>query len=305
MATFRLPPRTLVKRVGWNLHSSDPADVYEERGREHWLLIKSLLPVGWDFTGKRVLDFGAGAGRIVRHGLADEPAAAFWACDIDGRSTSWMQKHLSPPLNVFQTAQWPPTSCAPGSFDLIYAFSVWTHLVDEWSAWLLEMHRLLDPEGVLIITVFGPGIAAHGMLPIGDNVTGMNVLAPGTPWDGGGPLIVHSEWWLRTHWGRAFEIVELRPGQETGPPPLLGQGVVVMRKRDGEFTRADLERPEPGEPRELAAAQENVATLRAEVEELAAENRMFAASRSWRLGRPLRAVARVARRTLGRSAGEP
>ena len=39
-----LPPEALVRRVGWDLHSKDPADVYEQRGRQQWQLIRALLP---------------------------------------------------------------------------------------------------------------------------------------------------------------------------------------------------------------------------------------------------------------------
>src|SRR5271163_1031709 len=131
-----LPPDALVRRVGWDIHSLDPIDVYEERGLEHWQLIKSLLPPGWTFEGKRVLDFGCGAGRVVRHALTEYPAAELWGCDLDSRSVDWMRTHLSPPLHVFQTSEMPPTEQPDGHFHLIFAFSVFTHLPDSWSAWL-------------------------------------------------------------------------------------------------------------------------------------------------------------------------
>jgi len=289
-----LPPEVLIRRVGWDLHSRHPAEVYEERGREQWRLVKSLLPQGWTLEGRRVLDFGSGAGRIVRHALAEEPGADYWACDIDARSIAWMQAHLSP-LHAFQADEWPPTHLADGQFDLIFAFSVFTHLVDSWSAWLLELRRILAADGVMIVTVFGPGISMHGDIPVSEDKTGMNLLAPGTEWDAGGPMIVHSEWWLRAHWGRAFEITDLRRGNPAGAPPLLGQSILVMRKRPGSLTRADLERASPNEPRELAAAQQNIATLRHEVERLGGIVRVYATSRSWRLTAPLRAIARLVR----------
>ncbi len=295
MPTFPLPPEALQLRVGWDLHSDNPVEVYEQRGREQWGLVKSLLPEGWTFAGKRVLDFGCGAGRVVRHALSEDPDGSYWGCDIDERSVEWMRANLAPPLQVFRSEEWPPTPMADGHFDLIYAFSVFTHLLDSWSAWLLELHRLLARDGVLIVTVFGPGISSHGEVPVGEDINGMNVLEPGTEWEDGGPLIVHSEWWLRAHWGRAFEVVQLRHGDPAGSPPLFGQGVIVMRKRLGSFTREELERVVPDEPREFAAVLANVASLRAEVEQQAAEIRVFATSRSWRLTRPLRTIARLVR----------
>jgi SAM-dependent methyltransferase len=147
MRSFPLPPAALIRRVGWDLHTRDPAEAYEERGREQWRLIKSLLPADWTFEGKRILDFGCGAARVARHGILEDPSGEYWGCDIDSRSIDWMRDHLSPPLRVFQTEEWPPTQHADGQFDLIYAFSVFTHLLDSWSAWLLELHRFLDEDG--------------------------------------------------------------------------------------------------------------------------------------------------------------
>jgi SAM-dependent methyltransferase len=290
-----LPPEDLMSRVGWDTHARRPADVFEERGREQWRFVKSLLPADWSFSGRRVLDFGCGAGRVLRHAVAEDPQGEFWGCDIHDRSVEWLRGVLSPPLHIFQTADWPPMQQPDGQFDLIYAFSVFTHLVDSWSGWLLELHRVLKDDGVLIATVFGPGHDTFGSEPIVEDTVGMNVFFPSAEWDTGGPLIVHSEWWLRSHWGRAFQITELRPGSPDGSPPLFGQGVVVMRKRPAVLTTEELERADRNEPRELAAAKQNIASLRREV----ARNTVFLTSRSWRLTAPLRATARVLRKRIG------
>jgi predicted SAM-dependent methyltransferase len=43
-----------------------------------------------------------------------------------------------------------------GSFDLIYALSVFTHIPVQWQmAWLQELHRVLRPRGYLLCTVLG------------------------------------------------------------------------------------------------------------------------------------------------------
>jgi SAM-dependent methyltransferase len=49
----------------------------------------------------------------------------------------------------------PPTSFPEHSFDLIYLYSVFSHLPEEmhW-AWLKEFHRLLRPGGMLTATTF-------------------------------------------------------------------------------------------------------------------------------------------------------
>jgi hypothetical protein len=132
-------------------------------------------------------------------------------------------------------------------------------------------------------------------IPLDGEHVGMNVFSPYTGWEGGGPLIFHSEWWLRAHWGRAFEIVELRPGDPAGPPPLYGQSVLVMHKRPVVLSVAELELPEPDEPREFAALHANIASLSLELRWHA----VYSTSRSWRLTAPLRAVGRWLRRLRG------
>jgi hypothetical protein len=90
----------------------------------------------------------------------------------------------------------------------------------------------------------------------------------------------------------------------------------VMRKRDLDLTSADLERPED-DPREFAALRHNLRQLQREVFDLAVQavhernvreqevaelQRRYEESSSWRLTRPLRAGARLARSLrLGRA----
>lgn len=303
MAKVGLPPDRLMRRVGWFMGAGAPGEVFADRGREQWELVKALVPSEEDLAGRRVLDFGCGAGRMLRAAVAQDPEAEFWGCDTHAESIRWLERDLHGRARVFVTQEWPPMDVPDGQFDLIYAFSVFTHLVDSWSAWLLELHRVLRPSGLLVATVVGPG--RHTSLdgePVAEDIIGMNVLSPSKSWDAGGPLVVHSEWWLRAHWGRAFDILELRPGDQAHTPPQYGQAVLVMRRRPGSFSPGDLEAPEPGEPREIAALRQNVASLRREI----ARHTALTHSLSWRVTAPGRALGRLyrtRRRTLRRRAG--
>jgi hypothetical protein len=88
----------------------------------------------------------------------------------------------------------------------------------------------------------------------------MNVLNAGLPWAEGGPSVWHAPWWIRAHWGRVFEIEELRThGFTTGDA--TGPGVVLMRKRKVALTPDDLLTPEPSEPREFDYLRANVEQL--------------------------------------------
>jgi SAM-dependent methyltransferase len=279
----------------------DPAATYDAVGAASRQAILSLLPPEFSFEGKRVLDFGCGAGRVLRHFLAEAETAEVWGCDIHREGVEWLQANLSPPLRVFANEESPPLPFEEGSLDLVWALSVFTHLTDAWSAWLLELHRVLAPGGLLIATFCGSGAFWVDLDEDWDeDRTGMNVIHPWKPWNEGGPLVFHSEWWLRAHWGRAFEILELRRDGFAFPDG-YGQGAVVMRKLPVSLTIDDLERDERDEPREMAARRNNLRQLRtgdfgALRDRYAARIRAYEKSRSWRLTRPLRSLAAVSRR---------
>jgi SAM-dependent methyltransferase len=320
-----LPPMHLAARVGAT--HADNLALYEEFGVETRDEILALLPSHWSFEGKRVLDFGCGAGRTLRHFLREAEVGEVYGSDIDSESIAWLDEHLSPPLRVFRNGERPPLPLADESLDLIWAISVFTHLTYHWSAWLLELHRVLAPDGLLIATFHGRGaIAAFSEETWRADRISMNVLHHGQSWDRGGPTVLLSPWWLREHWGRLFEIVTLREDgfavrttRERKPESWGGQGVVLLRRKPVSMSIEQLEWIDPSEPRELIALRHNLAqvhlesyaarterdrlekqvaagtggeaALRARIEELENELSSLLTSESWRLTAPLRFAA--------------
>lgn len=280
-------------------------DSFEDDGRRARADILGSLPRDWTFEGKRVLDFGCGAGRVLRQFLDEAAVADMRGCDIDSASIQWLEENLAPPFTVIRNDEEPPLPWPDRSFDLIWALSVFTHITDRWSAWLLELHRLLDDGGLLFATFLGPGmlerVGAEGL--DGDRV-GMSVLHPAQTWDRGGPIVLHSPWWIEGHWGRAFEIESIHPSGFMEPAdPETGHGYVLLRKKAVTLRTADLERIDPREPREIAALQHAVEQLRREVRRLdrarehaEARAQTFERAVSWRATRPLRWARRVLRR---------
>jgi SAM-dependent methyltransferase len=250
VAPLPYPPLHLANRVGSLAGTPDPWLAYEDLGRRSRREIEGRLPAGWAWRGKRVLDFGCGAGRTLRQFAHEAGAGHFWGCDIDEASIAWLDTHLSPPFAVFVNGQQPPLPRDDASFDLIYAVSVFSHMARGWSAWLLELRRVLTDDGLLVVTFMGEGQARWLTGKAWDEKrTGMAVYGADNPLDDGGPMVLHSPWWIREHWGRAFEILELVPygfGVDPDDGPPLGQGTVLMRKRPGELTAADLERDSGG-----------------------------------------------------------
>ena len=262
-----LPPLEMAGRVGSLEGAPDPYEYYDHVGQRTREDLEALLPDDWSWEGKRVLDFGCGAGRTLRHFAPEAERAEIWGCDIHAESVEWIAANLVPPFHVFQNGESPPLDRPDGSFDLIWCVSVFTHLTDTWSAWMLELRRVLTADGLLIVTFMGEGMAQFLGREWDEERTGMHVLQLGQPWDLGGPMVLHSPWWIREHWGRAFDVLDVRPhGFATQPQD--GQGSVLLRNNGVPLTEAELERVEVGDERELRALQANLETMADEVREL-------------------------------------
>jgi SAM-dependent methyltransferase len=262
------PPFELAHRVGSLEDATDPFAYYDTLGRETRDAIVDRLPPDWTFDGKRILDFGCGAGRTLRHFAGEAATAEFWGCDIDEESVRWMEEHMSPPFHVFVNGEEPPLEQPDSSFDLIFAISVFTHLTSSWGRWLVELHRVLKPDGLLLVTFMGCGMSEEiAGEPWDAESFGMNVIRYGQSWDLGGPMVIHSPWWIEEHWGRAFEILSLAP-DGFAAKPWLDHGSVLMRKREQTIDPAELERIAPGDTREVSALAHNVQQLHGETLDL-------------------------------------
>ena len=282
----RLPPPHLASRVGPGPGQS-PLEAFDSEGASVRRHILRLLPPDWSFEDKRVLDFGCGSGRVLRHFLADAGHAELWGCDIDGPSIEWLQANLSPPVRCFQNGTEPPLPLESEYIDLMWATSVFTH-IEHWAGWLLELHRVLRPGGILVASFLGRGMwEARVREPYREDQVGMTVVGA---WRGPRADVLHSEWWLRAHWGRAFEVLDVaHPAPNPDGSPAVAHSYIALRKRSGHFTREALERIDPDEPREVLALETNVRVQRYELAALAEQ-------------RPLRELVRERLlRTLQRS----
>lgn len=301
-ASLPSPPLSLLQRTGW-LGQDATRRSYDEVSAGVKELMGAMLPGDWRWPGKRVLDFGCGAGRLMRQFAAEAEVAEFTGCDIHGASIDWLQQNLCPPFVAFQCSEEPVLPQPDGYFDLIYAISVYTHLTDNWAGWLLEHHRVLAEGGFLLVSFLGEGQIGPLIGEVWDeDRIGMNSLWAGKSWEKGGPIVFHSPWWLRAHWGRIFEIVELAP--RFGGDVPTGHGMVLLRRKSVQMTVGELERLEPHEPRETTALAHHVEQLRRETLALRAENEELRATASWKVTRPMRALKRsVARGDRNRDRG--
>jgi len=108
-------------------------------------------------TCAAILDFGCGCGRVIRHLAALAPRARLHGTDYNPALIRWCRTHLALPDATFSRNDLaPPTSLPDAGFDLVYAFSVFTHLTEPLQhAWLAELRRVTRPGGLILITTHG------------------------------------------------------------------------------------------------------------------------------------------------------
>lgn len=147
-----VPPARLLVGVGG---TADPARYLATGAAAFELMERALTRAGTDLSQlSRVLDFGCGCGRVLRH-WKDLPARELHAVDVDSAMVRWCREHLA--FAVPRTSSTsPPLPFAPESFDLTYAISVFTHL--EAAAqrdWMRELARITAVDRWLCLSVHG------------------------------------------------------------------------------------------------------------------------------------------------------
>ncbi len=120
------------------------------------VLLRGLEAVGVaDPTGLRVLDYGCGWGRITRlmpHGFGPGNVVGV---DVDAPLVDAARRCV-PDIAFEQIASMTPMPMADGSFDVIFANSVFSHLSARSHAFAMaEFHRLLGKDGIVVASTLG------------------------------------------------------------------------------------------------------------------------------------------------------
>ena len=117
-------------------------------------LKETFQMVGFELTAcKTILDIGCGCGRTLMWLMREFQSVRWYGTDVDRETIDWCRRFL--PHGAFQVDEiHPPLSAVAGSFDCVYGVSLFTHLSEpSQELWLKEIHRILRPGGLLILTL--------------------------------------------------------------------------------------------------------------------------------------------------------
>lgn len=175
----------------------------------------------------RVLDFGCGCGRVMRHWANVRPTR-FHGSDYNPRLVAWCRENLPfAEFNVNGLAA--PLPYADGQFDFLYTISVFTHLPEEMQHfWINELRRVLKVGGHALLTLLG---IRHSGRMVRDEMASFSAgklvvrhsAMPGT----NTCIVFHPEAYVRTRMIGGFEIVDFIPG---GAEDASFQDVYLMRR---------------------------------------------------------------------------
>jgi ubiquinone/menaquinone biosynthesis C-methylase UbiE len=130
---------------------------YLETGRTHARLFAEIIRKTLPNKQLAILEWGCGPARIIRHMRSNlsDVSVMLTGMDFNQRSITWNRDHV-PNVDFVVNDFLPPLSIASNSFDVVYNFSVLTHLSEAvQQAWLRELKRVLKPGGLLICTTHG------------------------------------------------------------------------------------------------------------------------------------------------------
>ncbi|MCW5716410.1 MAG: class I SAM-dependent methyltransferase [Bauldia sp.] len=148
----RFPPVAMQERI----HGHSDATAVREAFAFHRLVsdfaARLQSEIGRDTT---ILDFGSGWGRIVRPFMARTELNNIIGFEPNPLFVQ-VARALNPYVSFVSGSFGPPTVFADGRFDVIVAWSVFTHLpVPLGRRWLDELARILRPGGLLFVTAWG------------------------------------------------------------------------------------------------------------------------------------------------------
>lgn len=109
-----------------------------------------------DLKNKRILDWGCGPGRVIRHlPTIIGNGCEYYGTDYNDKSIEWCSKNL-PGIHFNKNNLEAILPYEDNFMDVIYGNSIFTHLSEQMHYdWFQELYRVLKPNGIMVLTTQG------------------------------------------------------------------------------------------------------------------------------------------------------
>lgn len=148
---FALPPQHLA----YDAYSAPNWEYYYRSGIQVAQgLTKLLKKYNGDISHIKVLEWGCGPARIIRHLPSFLGSMAeIYGTDYNFETIQWAKDHINGISGFYKNDLLPPLPFDNDTFDFVYAMSVFTHLSEESClTWIVEITRVLKDDGTLLFT---------------------------------------------------------------------------------------------------------------------------------------------------------
>lgn len=187
----------------------------------------------------KYFDFGGSTGRVFRHFAFQSAQWDVWSSDFKISSVEWNQLYYPPNIKVLLNNSNPSLPLTDNYFDLVTAYSVFTHINETETSWLLELRRILKVGGIAYISIHDEATWSDPEPQLKDTVekfrsdisdlkeipTGKTVVTfrDDDPYNCN---VFHCQDYIQKVWGRFFEICEIKSLCHNK------QAIVICRRRD-------------------------------------------------------------------------
>ncbi|KAA5533636.1 class I SAM-dependent methyltransferase [Taibaiella lutea] len=200
----------------------------KETAMELW---KEMQPYLDNKSAVKILDWGCGPARVVRHLPKILPQGSeIFGSDYNESYVKWCAAHI--PGVIFKDNQLePPLDFEAGFLDAVYALSIFTHLAEPTHhQWMEEVMRVLKPGGLFYFTTHG-AITKENLLPFEKEAfDGEKLVVRANVKEGHRMFVAyHPEQFIRKLVAPYAEVLSFQPG--TRQPWGLQQDAWLIRKK--------------------------------------------------------------------------
>ena len=128
------------------------SDRYWATGHGDLLNVQSALERFGKLKNQKLFDFGCSTGRFLRHVHYFTQMQAH-GCDFAPANVNWAAEHLPAAIKIVLNSTNPELPYSDETFEVVTAFSVFTHIDAGELEWLNELTRITRTGGLLYLTI--------------------------------------------------------------------------------------------------------------------------------------------------------